>query len=310
MEKSLSTLEVSMTTAEKKSFLVRHPLLSYYLMSCSFFWTLLILFGAIVVGALHVDPTAQPWTVWIVTILGSWMPSLSAAIVVRATQDPEAVAGLFARLVRFKLPVRWYLASLIPLGVVALAVLGYRLAGGAPEGSVPLTFTVWFNMLVINLLTGPTGEEPGWRGFALPRLLERYSPIKAGLVLGLMWSFWHLGLWLVASGYSGTTLLVYILEFTVTIVALNLLMVWIYQHVPDSLAPMMVAHYTFNFAASLIFPGALGLGARLPLFGWLAGAFVLIVVIIWVLQSRRPADPAAVKASKQQERARQMSINF
>ncbi len=286
-----------MTTAEKKSFLVRHPVLSYYFMSCAFFWTLLILFGAIVVGALHVDVNAQPWTVWIVTIIGSWMPSLSAAIVVRATQGPEAVAGLFARLVRFKLPAGWYLASLIPLGVVALAVLGYRLSGGAPEGGVPLTLTVWFNLLVVNLLTGPTGEEPGWRGFALPRLLERYNPLKAGLVLGLMWSFWHLGLWLVASGYSGMALLIYILEFTVTIVVVNLLMVWIYQHVPDSLVPMTVAHYTFNFAAGLVFPGGLGLGPKLPLFGWLAGAFVLIAVIIWGLQSWQPADPTTVKAA-------------
>lgn len=278
-----------MTPADKKSFLVLHPVLSYYLMSCAFFWTLLILFGAIVVGALHVDPSAQPWTVWIVTILGSWMPSLSAAIVVRATQGPEAVAGLFAGLVRFKLPARWYLASLIPLGVVALAVLGYQLSGGAPEGGTPLTFSIWFHLLVINLLTGPTGEEPGWRGFALPRLLERYSPLKACLVLGLMWSFWHLGMWLVASGYSGTSLLIYILEFTVTIMGLNLLMVWIYQHVPDSLAPMVVAHFVFNFGAELVFPGALGLGARLPLFGWLAGAFVLAAVIVWVLQTKQPA---------------------
>jgi membrane protease YdiL (CAAX protease family) len=282
-----------MTTSEKKNFLVRHPVLSYYLMSCAFFWMLLILFGAIVAGALHVDVNAQPWTVWIVTILGSWMPSLSAAIVVRATQGPEAVAGLFARLVCFKLPVRWYLASLIPLGAVALAVLGYRLSGGAPEGNTPLTFPIWFHLLVINLLTGPTGEEPGWRGFALPRLLERYSPLKAGLVLGLMWSFWHLMMWLVASGYSGTTLLVYILEFTVTIVALNLLMVWIYQHVPDSLAPMVGTHFAFNFGAELVFPGALGLGTRLPLFGWLAGASVLVAVIVWVLQAAQPARYAA-----------------
>jgi membrane protease YdiL (CAAX protease family) len=282
-----------MTTSEKKNFLVRHPVLSYYLMSCAFFWMLLILFGAIVAGALHVDVNAQPWTVWIVTILGSWMPSLSAAIVVRATQGPEAVAGLFARLVCFKLPVRWYLASLIPLGAVALAVLGYRLSGGAPEGNTPLTFPIWFHLLAINLLTGPTGEEPGWRGFALPRLLERYSPLKAGLVLGLMWSFWHLMMWLVASGYSGTTLLVYILEFTVTIVALNLLMVWIYQHVPDSLAPMVVTHFVFNFGAELVFPGALGLGARLPLFGWLAGAFVLVAGIVWGLQAKQPVGYAA-----------------
>ena len=282
-----------MTTAEQKSFMVRHPMLAFYLMSCAFFWTLLILFGAVVVGAQHVDPNAQAWTVWIVTIIGSWMPSLSAAIVVRATQGHDAVAALFARLVRFKLPAGWYLASLIPLGVVTLAVLGYRLSGGAPEGSTPLTFTVWFHLLVINPLAGPTGEEPGWRGFALPRLLERYSPLKAGLVLGLMWSFWHLMMWLVASGYSGTTQLVYILEFTVTIVALNLLMIWIYQHVPDSLAPMVVAHFVFNFGVELVFPGALGLGARLPLFGWLAGAFVLVAGIVWGLQSRQPARYAA-----------------
>jgi uncharacterized protein len=281
-----------MTAIEKKNFLVRRPMLSFYLMSCAFFWTLLLLFGTLVVGALHVDPSVQPWTVWIVTILGSWMPSLSAAIVVQATQGPDAVADLFARVVRFKLPVRWYLASLLPLGVVALAVLGYRLSGGAPEGSTPLTATVWFYLLVINLLTGPTGEEPGWRGFALPRLLERYSPLKAGLINGLMWSFWHLGMWLVASAYSGTTLLVYILAFTVTLVAVNLLMVWIYLHVPYSLVPMVITHFSFNLGAELVFPGALGLGAMLPLFGWLAGAAVLVVGIIWVLQARQPAEYA------------------
>lgn len=286
-----------MTTSDKKSFLVRHPVLSFYLMSCAFFWTLLILFGTVVVGALRVDPEAQPWTVWIVTILGSWMPSLSAAIVVWAIQGPEAVAGLFSRLLRFKLPARWYLASLIPFGVVALAVLGYRLTGGAPEGGAPFTFNVWFNLLVVNLLAGPTGEEPGWRGFALPRLLERYSPLKASLVLGLMWSFWHFMLWLVSSGYAGTTLLVYSLFFSVSIVALNVLMVWIYQHVPDSLVPMVVAHYAFNVAATLILPGALGLGARLLLFGWLAGSFVLIALMVWGLQSRRAVGSVAARAT-------------
>jgi uncharacterized protein len=282
-----------MTSTEKKSFLVRYPVLSYYLMSCVFFWSLLLLFGVIVVGALHIDPSAQPWTVWIVTILGSWMPSLSATIVVRATQGPGAIAGLFAQLLRFKLPARWYLASLIPLGVVALAVLGYRLSGGAPEGGTPLTFTVWFNLLVINLLSGATGEEPGWRGFALPRLLKRYSPLKAGLLLGLMWCFWHLGLWLVASGYSGTTLLVYILAFSLAIVAENLLMVWIYQNVPDSLVPMVLTHFSFNFGSMLVFPGALGLGARLPLFGWMAGAFALVTAIVWILRAKQPAGYAA-----------------
>lgn len=285
-----------MTASEQKRFLVRHPVLSFYLMSCAFFWTLLSLFGAIVSG-LHVDVNAQPWTVWLVTILGSWMPSVSAALVVRATQGPAAVADLFARLGCFRLPARWVLASLIPLGVVALAVLGYGLTGGAPEGGAPLTSAFWFHLVVVNLLAGPTGEEPGWRGFALPRLLERYSPLRAGLLLGLMWSFWHLLLWLVASGYTGVDLLMYIAEFTVAIVALNLLMVWIYTHVPDSLVPMVLAHYAFNVGAELVFPGALGLGARLPLFGWLAGTFALVAVMVWGLHSRRVVDSSVVRST-------------
>jgi hypothetical protein len=239
-----------MISAEKKNFLVRHTVLSNYLMSCAFFWMLIILFGAIVVGALRVAPPIQPWMVWSVTLPGSWMPSLSAAIVIPSAKDPETVADLFAGVLRFKLPVRWCLTSLIPLGVISLAALTYRLSGGA------------------------SGKESDWRGFNLPRLLERYSPLKASLMFGLMWRLRHLGVWsVVASSYSETMLPVYILEFTGMIVALNLLMVWIYQYVPDSLGPMVIAHFTSNISGTLVLPGALGLGARMPLFGWQAFSY-------------------------------------
>jgi hypothetical protein len=49
---------------------------------------------------------------------------------------------------------------------------------------------------------------------------------------------------------------------------------------------MVVTHFIFNFGVELVFPGAFGLGAKLPLFGWLDGAFVLVAVIVWGPQSR------------------------
>ena len=101
-------------------------------MSCAFFWTLLGLFGAIVVGVLQVDPNTLDG--WIVTIVARGCPPCRRPSLPGYTR-PEAVAGLFAKLVRFKLPARWYLASLIPLGVVALAVW-LPVNGSAPEGGV------------------------------------------------------------------------------------------------------------------------------------------------------------------------------
>jgi membrane protease YdiL (CAAX protease family) len=45
-----------------------------------------------------------------------------------------------------------------------------------------------------NLLGGPLGEEPGWRGYALPRLQRRFDPLISSLILGFLWANWHLPL--------------------------------------------------------------------------------------------------------------------
>jgi uncharacterized protein len=49
-------------------------------------------------------------------------------------------------------------------------------------------------LFVPNLLGGPLGEESGWRGYALPRLQRRFSPLASALILGFLWANWHLPL--------------------------------------------------------------------------------------------------------------------
>jgi membrane protease YdiL (CAAX protease family) len=60
------------------------------------------------------------------------------------------------------------------------------------------------------LLGGPLGEEPGWRGYALPRLEERFGPVRASLLMALLWSGWHLPLFLVP-GWTSAPLWTYML---------------------------------------------------------------------------------------------------
>src|SRR5438132_8507102 len=69
-----------------------------------------------------------------------------------------------------------------------------RLSHGAFFHSPPRTVTA----LVFGQLAVVLGEEPGWRGFALPRLIHRLGPNAGTLILGIGWALWHLPLYVVA----------------------------------------------------------------------------------------------------------------
>jgi membrane protease YdiL (CAAX protease family) len=143
---------------------------------------------------------------------------------------------------------------------------------------VRLSLSFWVGLIAINFFTGATGEESGWRGFALPRLLEKYSPLKAGILVGLAWNFWHLPLWF-TSGFSSSNLVEYILFFSVAIISLAVLMTWILSKTSTSLIPMVITHFSFNVGFALIGPQGLGIGPNLALMGILA-AFLLITAIV------------------------------
>jgi uncharacterized protein len=253
----------------------------FMVLTYSLFWLELISFGVIALGILRLPMDSLPsWIQPLLTILGSWMASLSALIVTQACEGWAGVRRLFSQFFQFRLPLRWYLAALIPFGLGGAAVGLYRLFGGTGPGGASLTPALLAWLVVYNFLTGPTGEEPGWRGFVLPRLLQRYSPLKASLLMGLAWGFWHLPLWL-TSGLALSDLLPYILFFLTGIIALSLLMVWVYRQTSPSLAPMVILHFAFNFSVQFIGPSGLGLGAQFPLFYWLSGLAALVAIIVW-----------------------------
>ena len=143
-----------------------------------------------------------------------------------------------------------------------------------------LSVGFWAGLIILNLLQGATGEEAGWRGFALPRLQETHGPVKASLILGLMWNFWHLPLWLL-SGYSGLDLLTYVLAFSVSIISLTFLLTWLSSKTPNSLIPIVIAHFSFNASLNLIDARGLGLVPTLPLFAITAGAYLLTTILVW-----------------------------
>ncbi len=211
-----------MNSTERKSntFIVRRPLLAYFVLSYTFFWGFLVLIIAIL-GMLRLHTDEVPaWAMPIIVILGSWMPNLAAVTVTGVLAGREGIRQLLGKFFATRIAVRWYFIALFPFPLAFAAAGLYQLAGGAAPGNMGLSVGFWAGLILLNLLQGATGEEAGWRGFALPRLQETHGPVKASLILGLLWNFWHLPLWLL-SGYCGLDLLIYVLAFSVSIISLS-----------------------------------------------------------------------------------------
>jgi len=258
--------------------LVQHkPLLAFFILCYGLFWLFLAL-CAVVLLSLGFEPATLPsWLSPLLTILGAWTPTVAAVIVTGVLGGRAAIQQLLNRLVQFRLPVRWYLAALIPWGLVFVGAGIYRLSGGAASGGMSLSLGFWGGLFFFNLLSGPTGEEAGWRGYALPRLLRKYSPMSAGIILGIVWDFWHLPLWII----SGSTL-PYCLFFSIGIISLSVLMTWISRKSSTSLVPMIIIHFSYNVSLFLIGSQGMGLGPAFPLTVIVATLCLLAVMIVWV----------------------------
>ncbi|MFW5894349.1 MAG: type II CAAX prenyl endopeptidase Rce1 family protein [Bacillota bacterium] len=73
--------------------------------------------------------------------------------------------------------------------------------------------TIYFYIL---LLGGPLGEEIGWRGYALPKLLTMHSPFVASLILGFVWTFWHLpNFFIPGTSQEGVNFLIFLFNIMV-----------------------------------------------------------------------------------------------
>lgn len=109
----------------------------------------------------------------------------------------------------------------------------------------PLTAVAVF--FILSIITGPLSEELGWRGYLLPGLLKKWSPLKSSILIGLLWGMWHTGpdFWqYIFEGKMAAFL--YPLSITLGTLPLSILFTWIFLKSKESLIPIMLFHASFN----------------------------------------------------------------
>ena len=223
-------------------------------------------------------------------------PLVAALAVIGVTEGRAGYRDLGARMIRWRVGWTWWLVAVgTPLAVLAVAAVANVAIWGAPA---PVLATIAWSQIAlgaavrfVNPLDGPLGEEPGWRGYAVPRLQAQHSPLVSGVVLGVLVALWHLPL--VASGMLAPVGLP--ITFAITLVY-----VWLFNRTGGSVLMTMV----FHIAQGTVSYGALGFtGSDAVRMDWLVGVLWFALALAVVLLDRRawqvaPAAAAAERCAK------------
>ncbi len=281
--------------------------------------------GIIVSAVTNTKPSQGPDKAFWIAFLVAWLVALLVYIAnlkfIEQFPISPVVVGLFTISVvpvaciiastYSRIPaVRSYLSSLIQLrGVVGWSLLGLVLVPALllisylinsllnrqpipsyqlPEISLALIGLVIVKFLYQLFFFNASGEETGWRGFALPRLQTRFSPLIAALVIAFFWVPFHL-FWWQAEGQPIMSVEFW-LEMYTAHTLFSVLIVWICNRAKGSILVAGIIHAASNTAqAFLQMPGVLLILAF--------SVATLIMIIVDRMWRKLPPDHPAVYRS-------------
>jgi len=253
----------------KPGLIARSALLTFFVTSLGF--------SAVVAWVAHATDNAN------ISILIPLSPSLIAIIITAIGSGRHGLRAMFKGRVVGGLNLGWSMVALLLFPVIGVTGLLIHSCFGGPDFGLRTTALI---PQVIVILLISLGEEFGWRGFALPRLQERFSALNASLLLGLVWGFWHLPGFLIGAGVPSDLPFA---MFLFWIVLASILMTWVYNHTGGSILSAILMHSaanaTFNYLPLL--PQWVGQLTTFSIF--LALLSVLVAVVVTRLGDGKPA---------------------
>ena len=209
-------------------------------------------------------------------LLGAFAPALAAVAVTFRTEGRAGVIALLRRITQWRVAANYYVFAFGFMVTIKLtAALIYR----ASASSWPRFDTSqWYLIPVAVAFSTPfqAGEEIGWRGYALPRLAERFGLASASILLGLIWGIWHLPQFFIREGDAyQQSFPVFVLQVT----ALSVVFAWLYTRTNGSLLLTMLLHAAINNSKDIVTSGVIGgtatFGFRASRISWIA------IVLLW-----------------------------
>jgi len=233
----------------------------------------------------------EVWPTHLPALLG---PAIAAVVVTAWTAGRPGVHDLLARMIRWRVAACWWLVALSPvaflgLGLMVMVAAGKALPSAADFGRFSGTPAIGMLGVLLVILVGALGEETGWRGYALPHLQRRFSPLTSSLIIAVLWFGWHLPQFFVISTYRDFTPVQYVgmlLGLTCGAVVLT----WLYNRSGGSILLVAIWHGLYNFVS--------GTQAATGILAGVVSTLIMIqgVVLIGLdLRARRRGRPSVLE---------------
>ena len=187
-------------------------------------------------------------------------PALAAFVVTRMVEGKQGTRKLLRRrILRWRVGIHWYLIAIFGLPPIYFLAASLVLGTAPLEALIeewPFLFTTYLPKVVMVFLIVSLWEEIGWMGFALPRLQEKYGPLLASVVLGVLWALWHLPAYFNSTqvvadkvGLGELDRLLYLLPPLMLLATFTrIVMSWLFNVTMGSVIVVTLFHAAFNMS--------------------------------------------------------------
>ena len=245
-----------------RAFIRTYPVLTFFALTFTISWggVILVIGGpAGMTGTKAQDNPLFPYAL-LAMVAG---PSVAGILLTALIDGSSRLREFLSRLLKWRVGVRWYAVALLAAPLLATAIT-LTLSLFSPEFRPGIFVTDdRATVLLLGLVVGLTAgffEELGWTGFAIPRLTQRYGVLASGLMVGVLWSAWHLLVVIWGIGDRAGTIpvaLFVILDGLAGLPAFRVLMVWVYDRT-ESLFVAMLMHFSLTACTLILTPRTTG----------------------------------------------------
>ena len=262
----------------------RHPLATYF--ALAFGWTWLCWWSVV---ASSKGGLSLPVSPELLSTLGQFGPFAAALFVTGVAERGNGLNRFASQFVRWRTSPVWLAVAIFLLPATMLTAIYLFAFLDGPTTALQFRgdwSTLPLSFIYLMLLGGPLGEEPGWRGFALPKLQAGLGPWLASFWLGLMHAGWHLPLWWMYPPPCPFRM------YVIGVVLLSFLFTWLFNHTGGSLLYALLFHTSLSIASVRL--------PEVPAYHLWIVVLIPVVLTVFAFERRlglRPSDTTNLPAS-------------